>query len=172
MLRNGVARELLPIYLRDHYAASMAGVALAERIERAARADKGGPVELATLAKEIAADRNTLRDVMQALAIEPNQLKNALARIVERLSRLKLNGRLRGRSPLSRVVELETLGAGIHAKRDLWSTLESVVSAEKADADFNELQARADEQLAVVERLRGIASTRAFDGGTTRPRSR
>ena len=51
--------------------------------------------------------------VLRALEVEPSRLKIGLARAAERASRLKLNGRVLGYSPLSRVIELETLGAGI-----------------------------------------------------------
>ena len=44
-------------------------------------------------------------------------MKDAIARAGERLGPLKLNGRLRTRSPLSDVVELETLVVGIAGKR-------------------------------------------------------
>lgn len=152
--------DLLPLYLRDHHAASAAGVALATRLAREEASSEPFGSELAELAVQIASDRATLREVMEAMEIEPNLVKIALARVVERASRLKLNGRLLARSPLSPVVELETLGAGIHAKRDLWTTLEH--ATRNAAIDFGELRARADEQLAVVERLRNVASGRAF----------
>jgi hypothetical protein len=157
--------HLLPLYLRDHHAASAAGVALATRLAREASTEPFGS-ELAALAAQITSDRATLEEVMQAMEVEPNPVKVALARMAERASRLKLNGRLLSRSPLSRVIELEGLGAGIHAKRDLWTTLEQVAYDE---TDFAELRRRADEQLAVVERLRSLASERVFGVASGRP---
>lgn len=42
----------------------------------------------------------------------------------EKLVRLKLNGRLRGYSPLSRLLELEMLHIGITGKLELWQALQ------------------------------------------------
>ena len=83
--------------------------------------------------------------------MEPSRLKIALARTAERASRLTLNGRLLGYSPLSRVIELETLGAGILAKRGLWNALAKATDAQRVGLDFDDLVDRANTQLAVVE---------------------
>ena len=118
--------------------------------------------ELDRLADEIADDRAKLDAVLQSLDVEPSRLKIGLARAAERGSRLKLNGRLLGYSPLSRVLELETLGSGILAKRGLWSALAQTTDAKTAEADFPQLIDRANAQLAVVEQLRERAAAIAF----------
>ena len=43
--------------------------------------------------------------------------------MAEKLGRLKPNGQILGYSPLSRLVELETLALGITGKRSLWEAL-------------------------------------------------
>jgi len=118
--------------------------------------------ELTRLADEIADDRTKLGAVLRALDVEPSRLKIALARAAERASRLKLNGRLLGYSPLSRVIELETLEAGILAKRGLWNALAKATDAQRVGLDFDELVDRANAQLAVVEQLRERAAAIAF----------
>ena len=60
------------------------------------------------------------------------------------------------------MIELETLGAGILAKRGLWNTLAKTTATERAGLDFDELVERANAQLAVVEQLRERAATIAF----------
>ena len=150
----------MQIYLRDHYAASAGGVALADRIARAVVGESKS--ELVALADQISRDRAELRRVMQELAIRPNHVKSVIALVAERVARLKPNGRLFARSPLSLVIELEALGAGIHAKRDLWLTLSRIDRTAKAGTDFDGLRIDADEQLALVERLKELASNRAF----------
>ena len=152
-------QNLLKIYLQDHHAASAAGLDLVRRL---ARENAATPFrdDLARLAEEVADDRATLGNVLQALGVEPSRVKIALARSAERLSRLKLNGRLLHYSPLSRLIELETLSAGIEAKRDLWQALGQTVDREFVDLD--RLTGRAETQLALVERLRTSAASLAF----------
>jgi hypothetical protein len=103
----------LSIYLRDHHAASAGGVALARRAL--------GPSH--PIAQQIARDRETLAEVMRQLDIRPSATKVGLVRVAERLGRLKLNGRLFKRSPLSRIVELEVLVVGIRGKEAMWTAL-------------------------------------------------
>ena len=60
---------------------------------------------------------------------------------------MKLNGSFRSYSPLSRLVELEALLAGIEAKRSMWLAFaSSAVSDAVADVDFEALATRATEQ--------------------------
>ena len=153
------------MYLQDHHAAAAAGVNLARRI---ARENASTPFadELTLLADEIADDRVKLGAVLRALDVEPSRLKIGLARAAERAARLKLNGRVLGYSPLSRVIELETLGAGILAKRGLWNALARTTDAQKAGMDFVEHVDRANAQLAVVEKLRERAAATAFSSTT------
>ena len=155
-----MAGKLLRVYLQDHHAASAAGVNLARRL---ARENASTPFanELTQLADEIADDREKLGAVLRALGVEPSRVKIGLARAAERASRLKLNGRLLSYSPLSRVIELETLGSGILAKRGLWNALKTA-GAHTAGLNLDELLDRANGQLAVVERLRDRAAAIAF----------
>ena len=96
----------LAIYLNDHHAASVAAVALARRAAQSNRATRYGE-QLAVLAAEIEEDRQALRLIMQRLGIRVDPAKAAVARSVEKLGRLKLNGQVTGYSPLSRLEELE-----------------------------------------------------------------
>ena len=74
--------------------------------------------------------------------------------------KLKLNGRFRTRSPLSDVVELETLVVGITGKQALWLSLRSatVLPADELD----DLVDRAERQKRIVEGARKAAARRAF----------
>lgn len=114
--------DLLAVYLRDHFAGAAAGLALAKRCQRA-NADNPLGAVLAKIVTEIAADRDSLRDMMEALGVRENPLKSALGQAGELVGRLKTNGMLTHYSPSSRVVELEGLLAGIDAKRNLWHSL-------------------------------------------------
>jgi hypothetical protein len=151
--------SLLAIYLQDHHAAAVAGTSLARRIaSNVSRTDTSG--ELTDVATEIADDLATLERFMAGLGTGPSTMKDAVARAGERLGRLKLNGRVRTRSPLSDVVELETLVVGINGKQALWETLRSATSLPTDELDH--LVERADRQKRIVERARGAAVRRAF----------
>lgn len=148
----------LAIYLQDHHAAGVAGSKLADRSASSAQGDQRA--ELSGVAQEIAEDLATLESIMHELGTTPNRMKDSIARVGERLGRLKPNGRLVRRSPLSDVLELEMLVAGITAKRALWVSLRSaeVLPTERLD----QLIGRADDQRRVVESAREAAARRAF----------
>ena len=136
----------LSIYVNDHRSAAAAGLALARRIvHENARSVLNHDV-LETVANDIAADKATLHEIARLLGIRLNGLKVALAHVAQMAGRLKLNGELRGYSPLSRLVEIETLIAGIEAKRCLWVSLEQAHRRELADIDFEQLVGRANHQ--------------------------
>jgi hypothetical protein len=149
------------IYLNDHLAGSTVGLELVKRI-----ASQYEDSELGTFAgglvAEIDADREELKRIMEELDAPKDVPKVAVAWIAEKAGRLKLNGELFDRSPLSPVVELEALSLGIEGKRSLWialkETLGDVIGVERLDR----LIARAEEQRAGVERHRREAVRIAF----------
>jgi hypothetical protein len=156
---------LLAIYLKDHLAGATLGRELARR---AARNNEGTELGdfLQTLLAEVEEDRATLRAVMGRLEVEPSSVKVGVAWLLEKLGRAKLNGRVRSYSPLSRVLELEGLTIGVAGKRALWRALGPVAARDSRleDFDFDALAARADNQLAELERHRRAASNLAFGG--------
>ena len=147
---------LLAIYLQDHHAAGVAGVRLARRIGTRA----GGGSGLAALAEEIAEDLRTLERIMSELGVDTSRAKDASARALEWMGRLKPNGRLVGRSPLSDLLELEMLVVGITGKQALWQSLGTVPSI--SDEDLEQLLERAEGQKRRVEAERLGAARRAW----------
>ena len=155
--------RLIAIYLNDHLAGATGGLALARRALGANRGtDFEAPLE--RLAAEIAEDRDALVDVMGRLGVARDPLKVWAARAAEKCGRLKLNGRLSGYSPLSRVVELEVLALGVEGKRAMWRTLAQVCAedARLGGVDLEALVRRAERQRRVVERERLNATEIAF----------
>jgi hypothetical protein len=144
------AGKLLSIYLNDHLAGSTIGVALARR---ACAKNRGTPLgdHLERLTSEIEADRESLERLAAHLGVRRNRLKAFGAWATEKLRRLKLNGQLAGYSPLSRLVELESLYLGITGKRELWRALQRTLGADERSFDFEELDRRAERQAADVE---------------------
>jgi hypothetical protein len=161
-----VETRLLATYLNDHLAGATGGVELARR---ACGANRGTPFEdpLCRLATEIEEDRDALVDVMRRLGVARDPVKIALAWAAEKGGRLKLNGRLTGYSPLSRVLELELLSLGVVGKRGMWRVLASVAGDDEriADVDLAALSRRADNQRRLLERQRVRAAELAFGPG-------
>jgi hypothetical protein len=154
------AGAALGLYLQDHHAAGTAGSAIADRLARNVTMGYDARKELAEVAADIRSDLRTLEAIMAAQEIRTAAVKDILARTGVALGSLKLNGRLRGRSPLSDVLELETMLAGVTAKAALWNTLQSVPLQGTFDVD--ELSARAEKQRATLRRWRDAASDHIF----------
>jgi hypothetical protein len=154
---------LLGIYLNDHLAGSTVGRELSRRSASSNQGTRYGPF-LSQLAQQIDEDRQSLLAIMGALQVRVDRLKAAAAWGGEKVGRLKLNGQLRGYSPLSRVVELEALTLGVSGKRLMWIALGELAD-DHSVLDINELLAlrqRADGQLEGLETQRRDAAAEAF----------
>jgi hypothetical protein len=160
--------DQIEIYMRDHRAGAAAGSSLAHR---AAEENEGTPYGqfLARLADEIDEDIDTLEQLMARFDVTPNLLKNAGAKVGEHLGRLKMNGQLTGYSPLSRVLEIEGLRAGVQGKLSLWQALREV-AGDHPQLDEEELDAHADRaegQLEGLRELHRLAAREAFSPTAT-----
>ncbi|MFC5747734.1 hypothetical protein [Actinomadura rugatobispora] len=148
------ARRYLAIYLNDHLAGAAGGVARAHAL---ARAHRGRPDEgrLRRLAGEIAADRGALLAVMMSLGLPIRRYKSLAVAAAEKAGRLKLNGRLKNRSPLSDLEELEVLRLGVEAKAAGWRTLLALADREPGlrTPELQRLLARAQAQIAALDEL-------------------
>src|SRR3954453_14629941 len=158
-----VDTRLIAIYLNDHLAGATGGLELARR---ALGANRGSDFEapLERLATEIAEDRAALADVMTRLGGARDPLKVWAGWAAEKWGRLKLNGRISGYSPLSRVLELEVLALGVEGKRTMWRALDRTCSddARLAGVDLDALVRRAERQRGLIERERLRAVDLAF----------
>jgi hypothetical protein len=151
----------LAIYLNDHLGGATGGVELARRLRASNHGDDTFGLPLDRVCREIEEDRATLERVIEGLGFSPSRVKPAGAWVAEKLGRLKLNGRLRGYSPLSRLLELEGLLMGIAAKTALWKALAGSEEVEGLGIDFEQLAVRAAEQRSTVEGLHRAALNRA-----------
>jgi len=149
----------LAIYLNDHLAGATGGVELARRLRASNERDATFGEPLKRICEEIEADRATLEQVIERLGFSRSRLKPAAAWVAEKLGRLKLNGQLRGYSPLSRLVELEGLLIGITGKIGLWQTLDELESGEQLGIDFEQLVERAAAQRSAIDELHRLAAT-------------
>ncbi len=155
--------DLLPIYVEDHLALSLAGIRLARRCRDE---NRGSPLGrfLERLVPELEEDRLVLVAVARALGSERSLLKDAAAALGEWFGRLKPTGRIVGYSELSRLWELEALGAGTDSRHGLWKLLARTARRDPRlrSFDFERLEERAREQRAELERHRIRAADAAF----------
>ena|SRR5581483_5505895 len=155
--------SLLGIYLNDHLTGATLGTELARRMVRSHRGrEDSGP--LARIASEIAQDRKALMDIMATLGVTVRVYKVGAAWIGEKAGRLKLNGHLLSRSPLSDLEELEILRLGVEGKAAGWRTLRARADTDaRLDAGrLDELISRASRQVEELEELRVRAASRVL----------
>ena len=157
---------LLGIYLNDHLAAGTAGRDLARRCLAGLEGTPAGAA-MERFSTEAEEDLAALREMMSTLGAPTRRYKVYAARAAERTGRLKPNGHLRTRSPLSTVLELESLQAGVRAKAALWRTLQAVADTDpRLDAArLSGLLDRAARQADTLEDLHTGAVREVFCAG-------
>jgi hypothetical protein len=160
--------DLLGIYLNDHLAGATGGLELARRVT-GSRRGPGSDSALQRLAAEVAQDRAALVDFMNALGVPVRSHKVYAAWIGEKAARLKLNGHLLARSPLSSLEELEILRLGVEGKAAGWRTLRLLAETDKRldPGRLDELIARARRQADLLEELRARAAGQVIGLGAT-----
>ena len=156
-------RNVLGIYLNDHLAGATAGTELAHRVAGADE-ERGESGVLHRFAAEVAQDRAALLEIMAALGVPVRAYKVGAAWIGEKAGRLKFNGHLFTRSPLSRLEELEILRLGVEGKAAGWRTLRVLAETDARldTAQLDELTARAQRQAELLEELRVRAANQVI----------
>lgn len=147
--------DLLGSYLNDHFAGATGGVELVRRAARSQRGSGTGEV-LERLTAELVNDRVALLDMMATLDVPVQRVKSYVAWAAEKVGRLKLNGYVLSRSPLSLLVELEALRLGVEGKAAMWRTVRELANHDRRlDAGrLDDLLARARQQAGTLEELR------------------
>jgi hypothetical protein len=114
--------DLLAIYCNDHLASAAGGI---ELVTRMIGAHKGSSYEpaLRQLLDELRQEKSDVTAVTRALGLPVRQYKQVAVWVAEKASRLKLNGHLLSRSPLSSLVEFEFLASAVRGKRSGFETL-------------------------------------------------
>ena len=157
--------DLLGIYCNDHLAAATGGI---ELVSRMIGVHKGTAYEprLEQLLDELREERAGLRSSMAALGVPVRQYKQVGSWLGEKLSRLKLNGHLLSRSPLSDLVEFEFIATAVLAKRAGFETLREVTALDdRLDAALlDRLIAQADRQHDWLADARREVAARVFGG--------
>jgi hypothetical protein len=162
------AQDPLGIYLNDHLAGATAGLELARRVAGARQVPATGP-ELQRFAEEAAEDRAALLRIMGTLGVPVRSYKVWAAWAGEKAGRLKPNGRLTTRSPLSNLVELEILLLGVEGKATGWRTVRALADRDgRLDAaELDELLSRARRQADFLEEARVRAAQQVITASGT-----
>ncbi|MDQ6523861.1 hypothetical protein RB608_09635 [Nocardioides sp. LHD-245] len=153
--------EVLHGYLQHHWAGSTAGVSLFRRVART-----HGIAEVAAaldgLAEEVAEERATLGRVMRDVGTSPSTIGTVAAKVGAELGRLKPNGRILTRAPLTDLVEIEALRIAVFGKRSGWEVLRAVADDDpRLDAALlDDLIGRSDRQLETLARLHLVTARR------------
>jgi hypothetical protein len=147
---------LLGVYLNDHLAGATVCLELARRAARSAEPGSESATARKGLVSEITADRSALLKIMITLGVKVRGYKMFAAWAGEKAGRLKFNGHLLSRSPLSDLEETEMLRLGVEGKAAGWRTLRAVAEHDSRldTGQLDELLARAARQSDELEKLR------------------
>ena len=163
--------DLLGVYCNDHLMAATGGI---ELVSRMLGTHRGKPFEphLASLLSELREEKTALLSTMKSLGIPVRQYKQVATWVGEKFSRLKLNGRLLSRSPLSDLIEFEFIATAVLGKRAGFETLREVAEVDaRIDKElFERLIRQADDQHEWLSEARREVAARVF-GGRSEPAS-
>lgn len=158
--------KALGIYLDDHSALMQGEL---ELIARCRRSQQPGPLRefLEQLEREVIAQQTVVKDVKTRIGSRSTwegQIKSGAAWFAEKVGRLKLNGSLFNYSPLSRVVELESLSVAAGERIGMWNTFDALADADpRLDGiTFAFFQKQSEDHLATLASYRRAAAMDAF----------
>lgn len=153
---------LFGLYLSDHFTGATAGL---ERMELMTRTAQDTPfyAELAEATEQLRAERELYRDLLNTLGVPRRRHRQAAAWLGEKAGRLKLNGRVVRRSPMTTVLEAELMRSAVLGKIGGWQTLREHAGELGLDAArLTELTAQARAQIELLDRFHAWARERAF----------
>lgn len=155
-------KDLVQLYLSDHLTGATAG---ADRITRMADLYIDTPVfaQLSDLADEIRTERDFLENLINDLGLKQMPYRQAVATAGEKLARLKGNGRVVSRSPMTMLLETELMRGAVIGKKGGWETLREHAGDLGLDpAIFTELVDNSDAQAAMLDEVHAYARSRAL----------
>ena len=154
--------KLLGTYLNDRLALAVVGRELVKRMLGRSETGASRPA-LEEARRELEAAEREIERILGRIGTRPSRVKRGAAWAAEKAGRLKLNGRLVSRSPLSPVQELEGLAAILQLMALAFRALDHVAGDLADTSSGFEARAQAfDDLLGDVERLRLAAVERAL----------
>ncbi|MEU2350620.1 hypothetical protein [Modestobacter sp. NPDC049651] len=163
---SGVLKpDLLAVYCNDHIASAAGGIELVSRMIGAHRGSRY-ETPLRQLLDELRQEKTALTDTTRALGLPVRQYKQVAVWAAEKASRLKLNGHLLSRSPLSDLVEFEFLASAVRGKRSGFETLRIAAEVDtRIDKDlFDRLIDQANRQYHWLTDARREVAAAVFGG--------
>jgi hypothetical protein len=162
---DAMTHQSIDVYLNDHLAGGTFGADLARRLHTRTQGTDL-EAEMRRLSIDIAADLDTLTDLMGRMGVTRNPAKQVIAWVAEKASRVKLSGLTAGSDQLGIYLSLEALSLGVEGKASLWMTLREVQTdyPELQLADLDRLIERAQRQRQILERQRIVVAKRALRG--------
>ncbi|GAB2476619.1 hypothetical protein GCM10027063_17070 [Promicromonospora xylanilytica] len=163
---DSMDRDLFGLYLSDHFTGATAGLERSERMTRGYR-DTPFHAELAEITEQLRGERELYRDLLDRLGAPVRRHRQVAAWLGEKAGRLKLNGRVVQRSPMSAVLEAELMRSVVVGKIGGWRTLRE--HADELGLDAEQVDDLIDQGLRQVEtfdRFHAYARARAFRVGT------
>jgi hypothetical protein len=165
---NSILQSLRPdthplsIYLNDHLMGASAGVELFRRATGSAYPEHR--TTLGRLTDEVAEDRDTLITIMRRVDVPVRSYRIAAGWVGEKIGRLKPNGHIVRRAPLSHLIEVETMLLGVRGKTAGWQALRSLTETEHrlSPDQLDELLHRAHDQQEQLEAIRLDLATRVL----------
>lgn len=151
------------VYLNDHLMTATGAIELAARAQGTMSDGPAGPW-LAAAHRDLTAERDLLLEAMGRLGVRRDRVKQRAGWLGEKVGRLKLNGSLLRRSPVSDVVELEgLLLLGEHNLAAL-RTLRELAAHETTlqDLGFETAIERAAARRDTLDEQRAAAAARAL----------
>jgi nucleoside-diphosphate-sugar epimerase len=159
---DSMDRFLFSLYLSDHFTGATAGL---ERMELMTRRYRDTPfhAELAEATEQLRGERELYRDLIDRLGVPLRRHRQAAAWLGEKVGRLKLNGRVVERSPMSAVLEAELMRSAVVGKIGGWQTLREHADEIGLDpAQLDELIELDHRQIEMFDRFHAYARERAF----------
>jgi hypothetical protein len=157
--------ELLSVYCNDHLAAATGGIELVSRMIGAHAGDRHEE-PLRQLLRELREEKTALARTMAALGFPVRQYKQVALWVAEKVSRVKLNGHLLSRSPLSDLFEFEFLASAVRGKRSGFETLRIAADVDRRidAALFDRLIEQANRQYEWATDVRRELAAELFGG--------
>lgn len=148
-----MATELLHTYMQDHHAGAAAGIEMFRRVA-ADHEDAHTREVVSRVGDETVEDVRELENLMTLVGTSPSLMKDLPTKAAEKLGRFKPNQRLAKRSPLSDLIELETLTIALRGKELGFKALLHLGDPRMPRATLEKLVERAAEHGRQLEELR------------------
>jgi len=156
---------VLGIYLNDHLGGATMGVELFRRASGSAQGSV--KTQLQELTTQVERDRESLLTLMGTLGVPVRRYKVLGGWVLEKAGRIKANGRVLRRSPLSDLIELEGLVLGVQGKAAGFRALRRLADTDPRieASNIDRLIERAEQQADTLEQLRISTAARVLTTG-------